>query len=178
MAAYSERHYGERGRTAAASAGYRRALGWNGQCLGRVQHFRAGCSRSRAARAAERLCSFCRLWLRADLSARLVEDSLPSHGRAQLDGHRDRAHWVRRCRSARRSRPDARVAAADQIPALPFPDQGPQRDRHAESLSSPYHRERVRSLRKQTHGDWRHRSMQAYRSRLRHLGNCRVEPGS
>jgi len=43
---------------------------------------------------------------------------------------------------------------------------------HAESLSSPYHRERVRSLRTQTHGDWRHRSMQVYRGRLRHLGSC------
>lgn len=43
---------------------------------------------------------------------------------------------------------------------------------HAESLSSPYHRERVRSLRTQTHGDWRHRSMQIYRARLRHLGRC------
>jgi hypothetical protein len=43
---------------------------------------------------------------------------------------------------------------------------------HAESLSSPYHRERVRSLRAQTHGDWRHRSMQTYRKRLRRLGPC------
>jgi hypothetical protein len=43
---------------------------------------------------------------------------------------------------------------------------------HAESLSSPYHRERVRSLRTQTHGDWRHSSMQIYRRRLRHLGGC------
>ncbi len=43
---------------------------------------------------------------------------------------------------------------------------------HAESLSSPYHRERVRSLRTQTHGDWRHSSMQIYRARLRHLGRC------
>lgn len=43
---------------------------------------------------------------------------------------------------------------------------------HAESLSSPYHRERVASLRDQTHGDWRHRSMQVYRRRLRHLGPC------
>ncbi len=43
---------------------------------------------------------------------------------------------------------------------------------HAESLSSPYHRERVASLRTQTHGDWRHRSMQTYRKRLRHLGGC------
>jgi N-acetylmuramoyl-L-alanine amidase len=44
---------------------------------------------------------------------------------------------------------------------------------HAESLSSPYHRERVASLRRQTHGDWRHASMQAYRHRLHHLGGCR-----
>jgi len=43
---------------------------------------------------------------------------------------------------------------------------------HAESLSSPYHRERVASLRRQTHGDWRHASMQTYRHRLRHLGPC------
>ena len=43
---------------------------------------------------------------------------------------------------------------------------------HAESLSSPYHRERVASLRNQTHGDWRHPSMQVYRKRLRHLGGC------
>jgi N-acetylmuramoyl-L-alanine amidase len=43
---------------------------------------------------------------------------------------------------------------------------------HAESLSSPYHRERVASLRNQTHGDWRHRSMQTYRDKLRELGAC------
>jgi beta-N-acetylhexosaminidase len=40
---------------------------------------------------------------------------------------------------------------------------------HNESLSSPYHRERVASLRHQTHGDWRHSSMQVYRKRLRRL---------
>lgn len=43
---------------------------------------------------------------------------------------------------------------------------------HAESLSSPYHRERVVSLRRQTHGDWRHASMQTYRRRLHRLGSC------
>ncbi|HEX2707800.1 MAG TPA: N-acetylmuramoyl-L-alanine amidase [Solirubrobacterales bacterium] len=43
---------------------------------------------------------------------------------------------------------------------------------HAESLTSPYHRERVPSLRTQTHGDWRHASMQIYRQRLRRLGPC------
>jgi N-acetylmuramoyl-L-alanine amidase-like protein len=43
---------------------------------------------------------------------------------------------------------------------------------HAESLSSPYHRERVPSLREQTHGDWRHRSMLTYRQKLRRLGPC------
>jgi N-acetyl-anhydromuramyl-L-alanine amidase AmpD len=43
---------------------------------------------------------------------------------------------------------------------------------HAESLSSPYHRERVASLRRQTHGDWSHRSMRVYRRKLVKLGGC------
>ncbi len=43
---------------------------------------------------------------------------------------------------------------------------------HAESLSSPYHRERVASLRRQTHSDWQHASMQTYRRRLHSLGGC------
>jgi hypothetical protein len=37
---------------------------------------------------------------------------------------------------------------------------------HSESLSSPYHRERVKRLRTQTHADWSHRSMRVYRRRL------------
>ena len=43
---------------------------------------------------------------------------------------------------------------------------------HNESLGSPYHLELVPSLRNQTHGDWRHSSMQLYRSKLRRLGRC------
>jgi N-acetylmuramoyl-L-alanine amidase len=43
---------------------------------------------------------------------------------------------------------------------------------HSESLRSPYHRERVASLRHQTHGDWAHASMRAYRRRLGRLGRC------
>ena len=43
---------------------------------------------------------------------------------------------------------------------------------HAESLSSPYHRERVASLRTQTHGDWRHARCRPTAKRLRHLGGC------
>jgi len=43
---------------------------------------------------------------------------------------------------------------------------------HAESLSSPYHRERVPSLRDQTHSDWQHSSMRIYRHRLSELGPC------
>lgn len=38
---------------------------------------------------------------------------------------------------------------------------------HRESLRSPYHRERVPSLRNQTHGDWRNASMRPYRRKLR-----------
>jgi N-acetylmuramoyl-L-alanine amidase len=37
---------------------------------------------------------------------------------------------------------------------------------HAESLTSPYHRERVRSLRSQTHGDMAHPTMVRYRRLL------------
>ena len=44
---------------------------------------------------------------------------------------------------------------------------------HAESLRSPYHRERVPSLRRRTHGDMRHASMRIYRKRLRRMGGCR-----
>jgi hypothetical protein len=43
---------------------------------------------------------------------------------------------------------------------------------HSESLSSPYHRERVASLRNQTHGDWSHGSMQVYRRKLGRVGPC------
>jgi beta-N-acetylhexosaminidase len=37
---------------------------------------------------------------------------------------------------------------------------------HSESLSSPYHHERVKRLRTQTHGDWTHADMRRYRARL------------
>jgi beta-N-acetylhexosaminidase len=40
---------------------------------------------------------------------------------------------------------------------------------HNESLSSPYHRERVARLRRQTHGDFRHASMRRYRRALSRL---------
>ena len=43
---------------------------------------------------------------------------------------------------------------------------------HSESLSSPYHRERVERLKKQTHGDWTRARMQTYRSKLAQKGSC------
>ncbi|HKG04155.1 MAG TPA: hypothetical protein VKB03_13310 [Conexibacter sp.] len=43
---------------------------------------------------------------------------------------------------------------------------------HAESLSSPFHRERVASLRTQTHGDWQPAAMGRYRALLRARGGC------
>jgi len=43
---------------------------------------------------------------------------------------------------------------------------------HNESLSSPYHREDVPSLRDQTHSDFNHADMQIYRARLGALGGC------
>jgi beta-N-acetylhexosaminidase len=43
---------------------------------------------------------------------------------------------------------------------------------HNESLSSPYHREDVPSLRTQTHADFNHADMNVYRAKLRALGGC------
>ena len=43
---------------------------------------------------------------------------------------------------------------------------------HNESLSSKYHKERVKSLRNQTHADWTHHYMRKYRRRLRALAGC------
>ncbi len=43
---------------------------------------------------------------------------------------------------------------------------------HNESLSSPYHREDVASLRNQTHSDFNHADMQVYRARLGAAGPC------
>jgi N-acetylmuramoyl-L-alanine amidase len=43
---------------------------------------------------------------------------------------------------------------------------------HAESLSSPYHRENVAALRSQTHGDFVHADARTYRTKLRALGGC------
>jgi beta-N-acetylhexosaminidase len=40
---------------------------------------------------------------------------------------------------------------------------------HNESLSSPYHRERVASLRHQTHSDWNSADMHIYRTQLARL---------
>lgn len=39
---------------------------------------------------------------------------------------------------------------------------------HNESLSSPYHRERVPAFQHQTHSDWNHADMQRYRALLAH----------
>ena len=43
---------------------------------------------------------------------------------------------------------------------------------HNESLSSKYHKERVKSLRTQTHNDWTHEYMRTYRRKLRDLAGC------
>jgi beta-N-acetylhexosaminidase len=40
---------------------------------------------------------------------------------------------------------------------------------HAESLSSPYHKEKVARLRRQTHGDMTHAAMRTYRRKLAKL---------
>jgi N-acetylmuramoyl-L-alanine amidase len=43
---------------------------------------------------------------------------------------------------------------------------------HDESVTSPYHRENVPSLRTQTHDDFNHTDMRIYRARLRAAGPC------
>jgi beta-N-acetylhexosaminidase len=43
---------------------------------------------------------------------------------------------------------------------------------HSESVSSPYHRERVARLRSQTHADWTHADMKVYRRKLAAQGGC------
>jgi N-acetyl-anhydromuramyl-L-alanine amidase AmpD len=48
---------------------------------------------------------------------------------------------------------------------------------HAESLMSPYHRERYRAWRCMTHRDWQHRDMNLYRRRLRDLARAEGVPG-
>ena len=42
---------------------------------------------------------------------------------------------------------------------------------HSESLTSPYHHERYRAWRCQTHGDWLHADMQVYRTALARLAH-------
>ncbi len=44
---------------------------------------------------------------------------------------------------------------------------------HNESLSSPYHREKVAELKQATHGDFKRASMSKYRKQLRQAGRCR-----
>ena len=43
---------------------------------------------------------------------------------------------------------------------------------HSESVSSPYHHERVARLRSQTHSDWTHADMRTYRRKLAARGGC------
>jgi beta-N-acetylhexosaminidase len=47
---------------------------------------------------------------------------------------------------------------------------------HAESLTSPYHRERDPAWRCQTHGDWTHADMVGYRRRLLRLARSEQVP--
>jgi N-acetylmuramoyl-L-alanine amidase len=43
---------------------------------------------------------------------------------------------------------------------------------HNESLNSPYHREKVKKMKRVTHGDFRPSSMRRYRKQLRKAGKC------
>ncbi|MGK2954602.1 MAG: N-acetylmuramoyl-L-alanine amidase [Solirubrobacterales bacterium] len=43
---------------------------------------------------------------------------------------------------------------------------------HNESLSSPFHHERIKRFKRQTHGDFKRSAMRKYRKQLRNLGQC------
>ena len=47
---------------------------------------------------------------------------------------------------------------------------------HSESLTSPYHHERYRAWRCQTHGDWRKADMEVYRAALARLARSHGVP--
>jgi len=72
------------------------------------------------------------------------------HDRRQISASLELVRWLR-CR--------LHIAVADVIG-------------HNESLSSPYHRERVAALRTQTHDDFKLADMRVYRARLRAAGGC------
>jgi hypothetical protein len=55
---------------------------------------------------------------------------------------------------------------------LPVRDSDRRRDRHNESLSSPYYKELDPRFKGKTHGDFNHASMETYRAELEKLGPC------
>ena len=94
----------------------------------------------------------------------------------ELDRDRDRARRLQRLGSARQPAPDS--ASLRLVRWLRCRYRIPIRDviGHNESLSSPYHREDVPSLRTQTHSDFDHADMNVYRHRLAQAGGCGVSP--
>ena len=144
MAAYSERHYGERTWRLRHPHVIVEHFAEAGTAAAVYNTFAPDVARSRAARAAQRLRPLRRLLLRAHLPAGQPEDPLPPHRRAQLDRDRDRAHRLQRRRRARR--PPQLHASLQLTRYLRCRFHIRLRDviGHAESLSSPYHRERRR----------------------------------
>ena len=119
---------------------------------------------TRTRRAAGHLRALRRRRRRHDLPARLDEADVPPHGRASTTVDRHRA---RRARTARRSgaRTARRLVAPDRLAAGREGIATRDVIGHAESLSSPYHRERVARLAPdpRRHGA---PTMRRYRARL------------
>ena len=108
MAAYAQRHYGLRHLPAARPAGDRRALHGERDLPATLQHVR----RRRAGPELHELPGHLRALRDRHATARSTSSSrsiiVPPHGRAQLDGDRDRA---RRVRATRRSSTTPRSCA-------------------------------------------------------------------
>ena len=152
--AYAKRHYGT-STDRLRPEGDRRALHGLVDVLLGLQHVRLQRARRRAARAARRVLALHRRQGRHDLPARVAEADLPPHGRAQRPRDRHRARRQLRRRDPRPPRAAARLAARSRAGCSRATASG-RSDviGHAESLSSPYHHERVARLRTQTHGDF------------------------
>ena len=120
-----------------------------------LEHVRLQRARRRAARAARRVRALHRRHATARSTSSSPQVHLPPHGRAQRPRDRHRARRLLRRRDPRPPRAAARLAAPHALAAGALRRSG-RRDviGHAESLSSPYHHERVARLRTQTHGDF------------------------
>ena len=152
---------------ARGAEGHRRAHDGQLELPRDVEHVRPRRPRSRAARAARHVRALRRRPGRAHPPARAAGADVPAHGRPELHVDRHRARRALRRRADGQQR--ACFAASLRLTRWLQARHGIATRNvigHNENLSSPYHRERVARLRKQTHGDMRRATMRRYRRLL------------